>query len=149
MKVGFDVRISLWEITFSFVFQDFTSACNFDNQEVYILGDLNINLSNTKKHLPNRIKCYQEFCLKQLINAPTRIAQSSLSPLDHVLTNSSDQIPQASVVDVSLSDHQLIYCTRKVTQARFKKHKYIKTRSKNWRNWGIGEGQFLKLLKFQ
>ena len=27
MKVGFDVRISPWEITFSFVFQDFTSTC--------------------------------------------------------------------------------------------------------------------------
>ena len=27
MKVDFDVRISPWEITFSFVFQDFTSTC--------------------------------------------------------------------------------------------------------------------------
>ena len=27
MKVSFDVRISRWEITFSFVFQDFASTC--------------------------------------------------------------------------------------------------------------------------
>ena len=26
---------------------------NFDNQEVYILGDLNINLINKQKHIPN------------------------------------------------------------------------------------------------
>ena len=34
----------------------------FDNQEVYILGDLNINLINNQKHTPNGIKHYQEFC---------------------------------------------------------------------------------------
>ena len=27
MKVSFDVRISPWEIAFSFVFQDFASTC--------------------------------------------------------------------------------------------------------------------------
>ena len=44
---------------------------NFDAQEVYILGDLNINLINNQKHTPNGIKRYKEFCslngLKQLL----------------------------------------------------------------------------------
>ena len=49
----------------------------FDNQDVYILGDLNINLINNQKHTPIGIKRYQEFCslhgLKQLITSPTRV----------------------------------------------------------------------------
>ena len=48
---------------------------NFDAQEVYILGDLNINLINNQKHTPNEIKRYKEFCslngLKQLLTLPT------------------------------------------------------------------------------
>ena len=63
----------------------------FDNQEVYILGDLNINLINNQKHTPYGIKQYQEFCslhgLKQLITSPTRVTENSSSLLDHVLTN--------------------------------------------------------------
>ena len=90
----------------------------FDNQEVYVLGDLNINIINNQKHTPNGIKRYQEFCslhgLKQLITSPTRVTDNSSSLLDHVLTNSTDRISQSGVVDTGFSDHQLIYCTRKV-----------------------------------
>ena len=47
----------------------------FDNQEVYILGNLNINLINKQKHILNGTKHYKEFCslygLEQLISTPT------------------------------------------------------------------------------
>ena len=106
---------------------------NFDAQEVYILGDLNINLINNQKHTPNGIKRYKEFCslngLKQLLTLPTRITKTSTSLLDHVLTNSADRVSQFGVVDTGLSDHQLIYCMRKITRTKTNVHKYIKTRS--------------------
>ena len=106
---------------------------NFDAQEVYILGDLNINLVNNQKHTPNGIKRYKEFCslngLKQLLTLPTHITKTSTSLLDHVLTNSADRVSQFGVVDTGLSDHQLIYCTRKITHTKTNVHKYIKTRS--------------------
>ena len=106
---------------------------NFDAQEVYILGDLNINLINNQKHTPNGIKRYKEFCslngLKQLLTLPTRITKTSTSLLDHVLTNSADRVSQFGAVDTGLSDHQLIYCTRKITRTKTNVHKYIKTRS--------------------
>ena len=105
---------------------------NFDAQEVYILGDLNINLINNQKHTPNGIKRYNEFCslngLKQLLTLPTRITKTSTSLLDHVLTNSADRVSQFGVVDTGLSDHQY-YCTRKITRTKTNVHKYIKTRS--------------------
>ena len=82
---------------------------NFDAQEVYILGDLNINLINNQKHTPNGIKRYKEFCslngLKQLLTLPTRITKTSASLLDHVLTNSADRVSHFGVVDTGLSDH--------------------------------------------
>ena len=106
----------------------------FDNQEVYILGDLNINLINNQKHTPNGIKQCQEFCslhsFKQLITSPTRVTENSSSSfLDHFLTNFTDRVSQSGVVDTGLSDHQLIYCTRQVNGTKFNTHKYIRTRS--------------------
>ena len=104
-----------------------------DNQEVYILGDLNINLINKQKHIPNGIKRYKEFCslygLEQLISTPTRVTKNSSSILDHILTNSTDRVSQSGVIDTGLSDHQLIYCTRKITRTKFNSHKNITIRS--------------------
>ena len=105
----------------------------FDNQEVYILGDLNINLINKQKHIPNGIKRYKEFCslygLEQLISTSTRVTMNSSSILDHILTNSTDRVSQSGVIDTGLSDHQLIYCTRKITRTKFNSHKNITIRS--------------------
>ena len=93
-----------------------TITDNFDNQEVYMLGDLNINLWYEGKYIfqddkilsPREIhKCakgkdsynvikYQEFCslhsLKRLIRSPMRVAENKSSLLDHVLTNYSEKI---------------------------------------------------------
>ena len=130
-----------------------TGTDNFDNQEVYILGDFNINLWHGGKYIfqddkvlsprevhqsvkgndsYNVIK-YQEFCslhsLKQLIKSPTRITENKSSLLDHVLTNYSEKISQSGVIDIGVSDHQLIYCTRKVLHPKTNSHKQIKIRS--------------------
>ena len=47
---------------------------SFNEQEVYILGNLNINLINSQKHTPNGIKRYKEFCslhgIEQLLTLP-------------------------------------------------------------------------------
>ena len=96
-----------------------SQTCSFNEQEVYILGDLNINLINSQKHTPDGIKQYKEFCslhgIEQLLTLPIHITKNSSSLLDHVLTNSADRISQFGIVNVGLSDHQLIYCTRKIT----------------------------------
>ena len=98
-------------------------SSTFNNQEIYILDDLNINLINKQKHIPNGIKRYKEFCslygLEQLISTPTRVIENSSSILDHILTNSTDRVSQSGVIDTGLSDHQLIYCTGKITRTKF------------------------------
>lgn len=109
------------------------NTTNFDNQEVYILGDLNINLRYTGRRIPNGIKRYREFCtlhgLKQLIESPTRITQNTSTILDHILTNSKDMILEVGTLETGLSDHQLIYCTRKKYKEKTNKKTFIKYRS--------------------
>ena len=51
--------------------------------------------------------------LKQLIRSPTRVAKSCSTLLDHILTNANEMVSQSGVLDIGLSDHQLIFCTRK------------------------------------
>ena len=110
-----------------------SKTTNFDNQEVYILGDLNINLMDKGTKTSNGIKRYKEFCsvhgLKQLIKSPTRITDKSTSLLDHILTNSPQKVSQHGVLGLGLSDHQLIYCTRKTTRVKRYEHTFIKIRT--------------------
>ena len=110
-----------------------TKTENFDNQEVFILGDLNIDLTNSKKSNSNGIKRCKEFCslrgLVQLIQEPTRITEKSETLLDHVISNSAQKVSQHGVLKLGVSDHQMIYCTRKSPKTKSFGHKYVKIRS--------------------
>ena len=76
---------------------------------------------------------YTELCslhgLKQIINTPTRVTENTATPLDHILTNSKDRVSQSGVIEIGLSDHMLIYCTRKITKKKCSEHKCIHIRS--------------------
>ena len=99
---------------------------DFDNREVYFLGDLNFNLLNKSKYILDTkyskemvpwVKKYSQFCfmhnLKQLISSSTRVPKSSSTVLNHILTNANEIISQSGVLDIGLSDHQLIFCLHK------------------------------------
>ena len=119
------------------------SKVDTNNVENYILGDFDINLWQNhyvfQKHdllschsVPN-VKNYFDFCtmfgLKQLIESPTRITCSSSSIIDHILASFPDRVTQQGILNVGLSDHQLIYCTRKITRIKRGGHKQITFRS--------------------
>ena len=114
--------------------------------EVYFLGDFNINLLVNDKFVLKEnqsldfrnINCplmskYKELCqtfsLKEIIQEPTRIRSTTSSLLDHILTNAGWKISQKGVIDVGLSDHQLIYCTRKIIRTKANMHNQIRVRS--------------------
>ena len=61
------------------------------------------------------------YSLKQLISTPTRTTENTATLIDHVLTNSPHKIIKSGVVEVNLSDHELIYCTRKTTKLKSNK----------------------------
>ena len=50
--------------------------------------------------------------MKQLINVPTRITDTTSTILDHIVTNSSKKLINFGVLDCGISDHLPIYCHR-------------------------------------
>ena len=101
---------------------------NAENNDLFILGDMNINLNENKSTCP-LVKKYEEFIstfgIKQLFQQPARITSISSSLIDYVLTNANDKISQSGIIDIGLSDHQLIYCTRNLIKTKTGLSKYI------------------------
>ena len=91
----------------------------------YILGDFTIDVTNNRNNTP-LTKPYKEICslhgLKQLIESSTRITVTISTFIDHILTNSDEKVSQYRVTDVSLSDHQIIFCTRNIFKEKY--HRY-------------------------
>ena len=139
------IYLPLDQTNFMEIFNENLRKVDTKNVETYILGDFNINLWQNghyvfQKHnllschsVPNDVKNYFDFCtmfgLKQLIESPTRITCSSSSIIDHILASFPDRVTQQGILNVGLSDHQLIYCTRKITRIKRGGHKQITFRS--------------------
>ena len=70
------------------------------------------------------------FGLKQIIKSPTCITCRNTSLIDHSLASILSRVSQHGVINVSVSDHQLIYCTRKINKIKTGGvHKHITFRS--------------------
>ena len=54
------------------------------------------------------------FNLTQLISEAIRITWNSSSLIDHVLSNTCENICQSGTISIGLSDHFLTYFTRKI-----------------------------------
>ena len=69
------------------------------------------------KSTPSNVKSNYEFCtffsLHQLIKVTTRMACNTATIINHILTSYSESVIQKGIIDAGLSDHQLIFCTRK------------------------------------
>ena len=132
--------------TFLETFANDLKLIDLKETEVYFLGDFNINLLVNDKFVLKEnqsldfrnINCplmskYKELCqtfsLKEIIQEPTRITSTTSFLLDHILTNAGWKISQKGVIDVGLSDHQLIYCTRKIIRTKANMHNQIRVRS--------------------
>ena len=101
------------------------------NNEIYILSGFKINLFLNNLHFgPKNIlnskpvlsdaKSYHEFStffgLKQLMTVPTKAVFPSSATIDHILASFPERITQSGVIDIVLSDRQLIHCTRKISR---------------------------------
>ena len=87
------------------------------------------NVLNSKS-IPSDVKsCCAFFGLEQLIKAPTRSTTSRSTIIDQILASYPERATQCGVIGTSLSDHQLIYCTKKISRIKKGSHKQIQFRS--------------------
>ena len=111
--------------------------------DLFILGDTNINILDNGQNLLDKYKDmnqrksnfaaipkkYAQICstlgLKQLIKHPTRITCHTSTLVDNVFTNCEEKVTQRGVVYTSRSDHQLIFCSRKIKRVKTNNHKQI------------------------
>ena len=91
------------------------------------------------------------FGLKQLIEFPTRVTCSSSTIIDHILATFSNRVSQQGVIDVELSDHQIIYCTRRIKRGTHKQIRYLslKNYSADIYEEALGRVDFLNYHNFE
>jgi hypothetical protein len=76
-----------------------------------VMGDFNINLNVPNKKWTDLVN---QVGLLQLINQSTRVQAHSQSLIDHVYVSKPTNISDHGVNDIGLSDHHMIFATRKL-----------------------------------
>ena len=76
------------------------------------------------------IKNYHQFCtlhgLEQQIKSTTRVTCSNSTLIDPILASFPSRVSQKGVIDVGISDRQLIFCTPKISRLKTGGiHKYL------------------------
>ena len=110
-----------------------------ETNEIYLLADFNIYLLQNRKFIltgnqPYKLKSsssslvnntknfVKKISLTEIVKEPTQITCSTSPLRDPILTNSSEKVSQKGVIDVEISDHPLIYCTRKIKRIKHNIH---------------------------
>ena len=107
-------------------------SVNLEERDAILLGDFNTNMATDQSN--NRlVRLLNNFCfvfnLTQLIHDYTRVTMEHRSIIDLILVSDESKISQHGVLNSSISDHNLIFCTRKVIRAPVNKHNTLKIRS--------------------
>ena len=72
---------------------------------------------------------------------------SSSTIIDHILASCPNRVSQKGIIDIAISDHQLIFCTRKTLKTKTASHKQISFRTlKNYS--AVAHEEALKKVKF-
>ena len=86
------------------------------------------------------VKNYGDLCfsnsLHQLIREPKRITEHTKTFINHILTNSPEKVIQSGVIDMGLSNHEFVYCSRKTSPLKLNEHYEISFRSMENGGWG-------------
>ena len=90
-----------------------------DHSNTYIVCDDN---KVSSKFLSRDAKSHHQFCpmhgVKQLIQSVTCVTCSTSTLTDHILTSATSRVSQKGVNNVGVSDHQLIFCTKKISRTK-------------------------------
>ena len=99
--------------------------------EIYFLGDFNINLLSDDTNGRTWTHSLEAFDFSQLVKEPTRVTAHSATLIDHIYTNQRNKVTECFVPTVALSDHYPVCFTRQTSKLKIKRrnHNTIKFRS--------------------
>lgn len=109
---------SVWFDSFS---KEIEKAFSFSD-EVYIMGDINIDFKNNELQNSTWKHTIELHDLHQLIETPTRITARSETLIDHLYASNTDLVTDITVPEVAISDHYPICFTRCTSKNQFKRH---------------------------
>ena len=89
---------------------------NIEQKEIIMLGDFDINLLNETSTKRQWIDTTNNLNLKQLVQTPTRVTDTTATLIDHVFTNYCENIINVTVPVYAISDHYPVCLTRKITK---------------------------------
>ena len=107
------------------------SKVSENSQEIILLGDLNVNF--LKQGNKDFKAVLADFGRKKMIEKPTRVAETSETLIDVILTNNPTNIKRTEVIPTSIGDHDMVGCVRKLNRSGFKARKIICRDYKNYR----------------
>ena len=102
-------------------FENVIDKIDAESKELYILGDINCNLlPEASAHISSYLtNIFDIYGLSQLITEPTRVTPVSKTLIDLCITNSPEKVSNSGVIHLGISDHSLVFVTRKVHHDRF------------------------------
>ena len=89
--------------------------------DYYLLGDFNCDIKHLDRlssHSRTLMNILDVYGLQQLIDEPTRVTENSSTLIDLCLTNVPDKTPNYGVIHTGISDHSMVYMTRKCRYAQ-------------------------------
>jgi hypothetical protein len=97
-------------------FEKIVEKLDATNHDYFLLGDINVDLmpgvTSVNGNKLNDI--FEIFGLKQPIVDPTRTTPYSSTLIDLCVTNTPSKIVNSGIIELSISDHLLVYMTHKV-----------------------------------
>ena len=118
--------------TFIDYFENTISTIDTSKLDIFIMGDFNINVQNRNCDKARSLKSMMKTLgLKQLISQPTRIDLNSKTCIDLIFTN-CDYISNNGTFPMNISDHEMIYCTKKRNVVKNTKKEFI---GRSYRNF--------------
>lgn len=87
------------------------ATCLSITDNIYLLGDTNVDLLKYDSPMAATFNNFMDILgLTQLVSAPTRITQSTSTLIDHIVTSKPLLVSDVDILNVDLTDHELIQC---------------------------------------
>ena len=130
-------------VEFNDRFEEFIDSLLNEDKEFILLGDFNKDLLNvdTEREWGNFTT---SLGLTQIVNEPTRVTNTSQTLIDHIYTNTEENIQHVHIERLCLRDHYGVFCNQKYQSNNISKNSHHNITYRSFRNFE--ENRFLNDL---